>query len=181
MNDNGGLTRKKPRTLWYILAVTGAVVVVLIIILVSIITGDEAQRKAGEMAEIVVPESEFIYNPDEEYGGALKFSSELEETFFGELSDKAYTEITKRISAWFAIEYPKYESFGLVKDSYKKEEKEDKIKTQVKAVSNFGTIAGFEMIDELSDGFTVKTTLKILTTRGEEAFKTEIKWEDLDV
>ena len=96
-----------------------------------------------------------------------------------EFSERAYEEITRRISAWFAINYPKYDSFALVKDSYKKQETETKEKRSMKLVSNFGTIIGLELIDDIKDNYTTKTTIRILTVGGEEAYKTEIKWEEI--
>jgi hypothetical protein len=35
------------------------------------------------------------------------------------------------------------------------------------------------MIDDIEDFATMKTTVRILTSSGEEAYKTEINWEEI--
>lgn len=163
------------KKIWYIVAGAGVVVLVLAIVLISLLMrGDEASAP-----EITVPETEFSYNPGEEYGEYLSFSTEAENELFYTLSDRAREEIIKRISAWFAINYPEYNTFGLVKDSYKKEESEAKNKVSARLVSDIGTVVGLEITDEKEDDFVTKTTVRILTSSGEEAYKTEINWEEI--
>lgn len=160
---------------WYIVAGAGVVVLILAGFLIFLLLrGDEASAP-----EIAVPESEFVFNSEEEYGEYLSFSTEVENELFSEMSERAREEIVKRISAWFAINYPEYDTFALVKDSYKKTESDKEIKVSAKLVSNLGTIVGVEMIDDIEDFATMKTTVRILTSLGEEAYKAEIKWEEI--
>lgn len=163
------------KKLWYIVAGAGVVVLILAVVLISLLLrGDEASAP-----EITVPESEFVFNPEEEYGEYLSFSTEAENELFFEMSERAREEIIRRISAWFAINYPEYDNFALVKDSYKKTESDEEIKVSAKLVSNLGTLVGLEMIDAMEDWSATKTTIRILTSSGEEAYKTEINWEEI--
>lgn len=160
---------------WYIIAGAGVVVLILAVVLASLLLrGDEASAP-----EIAVPESEFVFNSEEEYGEYLSFSTEVENELFSEMSERAREEIIKRISAWFAINYPEYDTFALVKDSYKKTESDEEVKVSAKLVSNLGTLVGLEMIDTMEDWSATKTAIRILTSSGEEAYKTEINWEEI--
>lgn len=168
---------KQSNKFWYVTIGAGAVIVILVVVLMIMLFREV--DSGGRW--VSVPEEEFVYDPEAEYGEVLKFSSEMDSIALDGLSGVAYDEITKRISAFFAENYPEYESFGLVKDSYKKTEKDANTTVGFKMVSNVGTIVGVEITDEIKDYIVDKTTVRVLTSTGEEAYKTVINWEELDV
>lgn len=128
--------------------------------------------------ELKAPEKEFVYDDGEDYGRPLEYSSALLDAFHSDDSWFDYSVILNRISAFFAINYPEYTSFGLVKDSYKRLGDGESEEIEVKMVSNLGTIVKLE-IKGIVEG-SEETKVVLSNSIGEKVYETTVVWSEIE-
>lgn len=159
--------------LYLIMAIVGGVVIVLGGVLLSMIL-----REEDEVSEaIVMPKEAFVYSPEEEYGGQVLLSTELSEAL-QDISELELNEVLNRISAFFSVNYPEHETFGLVKGSYQMSETSEGAKIQVEMVSNRGAIVKLEMIGMNYEA--EKTVVRLKNDNGEVVYEDTINWSEVE-